>query len=258
MTRSIEDSPLVERTLLIQGHVSDATRRDLARGLPARIAGNEAILFVGYNYADVPVGSSFDCCYMSDDESLVRYVRSELVAVTQQFAEPWSEIPHGWRTIVVLAFHDAIPDLVAALPQEDDWSISDQAADLVAKDLASATATASGCRRRPAPCVPGWCSRGGLSTVAPTPGRRHVGATAQPSDPRGIWNRQPRRLQRLDGRLLIGASVYSRIAAGRTGAQRCRLGAAELESTSGRGDSGLNSPDTEPASGALPSGATRS
>lgn len=120
--RSIEDTPLVERTLLVQAHVSEATKRDLTSGLPARVADNAAVLFVGYNYADVPVGTLFDCCYLRDDESQVRWMESELVAVTQQLAEPLSEIPHGWKTIVVLAFQNSIPDLVAALPESDVWS----------------------------------------------------------------------------------------------------------------------------------------
>jgi hypothetical protein len=121
VTRLIQDTPLAERTLLVEARVDDGTRRRLARGLPARVTEREAVLFLGYNYAEVPVGTSFDCCYLADDETQVRWVRSELVAVTQQLAQPWSEIPHGWKT--VLAFDNAIPDLVATLPESDGWSV---------------------------------------------------------------------------------------------------------------------------------------
>lgn len=93
----------------------------MASGLPETLAENEVALFVNYNFADVPIGTAFDCCYAAAEESNLRWVRSEVVAVTQQFAMPFEEIPHGWKTITVLRFNPDLPDLVAKLPVSDGW-----------------------------------------------------------------------------------------------------------------------------------------
>jgi hypothetical protein len=113
MTRSMEATPVPERTLLVESIASPRAREAVTSGLPRTIHENEVVLFVGYTFAEVPVGTTFDCCYMAADESNVRWVRSEVVAVTQQFARPWDEMPHGWKTITVLRFDPAVPDLVA-------------------------------------------------------------------------------------------------------------------------------------------------
>jgi hypothetical protein len=124
VTRRVDDVPVEERALLIESQVSARTLAALAAGLPAELDRDEVALFAGYTFADIPLGTTFDCCFAAGDETSVRWSDVQVVAGSQQFARPWQEIPHGWSTIIVLRFAPEIPDLVAALPIADDWSHS--------------------------------------------------------------------------------------------------------------------------------------
>jgi len=46
---------------------------------------------------------------------------SKVIAVTQQFAKPLSEIPDGWKTVCQIQFPKGLPDLVKRLPAVDSW-----------------------------------------------------------------------------------------------------------------------------------------
>ncbi|CAL9405408.1 hypothetical protein SUDANB105_01541 [Streptomyces sp. enrichment culture] len=118
--RTEGDTPLTERVLLVESRADEGALATMGRELPARSA-NEVALFLSYNYADVPVGRRFDCCYRRHDADDVAWVTTTVVAVTQQFARPMDAIPHGWKTLTVLRFAPGIPALIRELPEAAQW-----------------------------------------------------------------------------------------------------------------------------------------
>ncbi|CAM5689587.1 hypothetical protein [Streptomyces aurantiogriseus] len=118
--RTEEDTPLSERVLLVESRADETALTTIGQGLPRRSA-NEVPLFLSYNYADVPVGRSFDCCYRRSDKGDVAWARTTVVAVTQQFGVEWDTIPHGWKTLTVLRFEPEIPALIRDLPEAAAW-----------------------------------------------------------------------------------------------------------------------------------------
>jgi hypothetical protein len=123
LTRSIEDTPVLERRLYVESRASEAAINAVRAGLPQQLGTNEIVVFLTYSYADVPVGTEFDCCYHAADESNVTWVRCRVAAVTHQFGVPLNEIPHGWKTVSVLAFDPAVPAMLADLPEADAWEL---------------------------------------------------------------------------------------------------------------------------------------
>lgn len=118
--RNEGDTPLADRVLRIESRVGKGALATIGQGLPRRSA-NEEALFLSYNYADVPVGRSFGCCFRRSDERDVVWVTATVVAVTQQFGFRWDVIPHGWKTLVVLRFEPEIPELIRELPEAAGW-----------------------------------------------------------------------------------------------------------------------------------------
>ncbi|MFF3460153.1 hypothetical protein ACFYXH_38840 [Streptomyces sp. NPDC002730] len=118
--RTEEDTPLADRVLLIESRAGNGALASIGQGLPRRSA-NEEALFLSYNYADVPVGRSFGCCFRGSDESDVVWVTATVVAVTQQFGFGWDVIPHGWKTLAVLRFEPKAPALIRDLPEAAGW-----------------------------------------------------------------------------------------------------------------------------------------
>ncbi|MFI9051470.1 hypothetical protein [Streptomyces sp. NPDC053427] len=118
--RTEEDTPLADRVLLIESRADEGALASIGQSLPRRSANDEA-LFLSYNYADVPVGRRFGCCFRRSDESDVVRVTTTVVAVTQQFGVGWDEIPHGWKTLAVLRFDPEIPALIRDLPEAARW-----------------------------------------------------------------------------------------------------------------------------------------
>ncbi|MGP3975767.1 hypothetical protein ACTWQF_17510 [Streptomyces sp. 8N114] len=118
--RTEEDTPLAERVLLIESRADEGALTAIGQGLPRRSAKEEA-LFLSYNYADVPVGRSFHCCFRRSDESDVVSVTTTVVAVTQQFGVALDVIPHGWKALAVLRFEPEIPAMVRDLPEAAGW-----------------------------------------------------------------------------------------------------------------------------------------
>ncbi|WP_327411989.1 hypothetical protein [Streptomyces sp. NBC_01233] len=118
--RTEEDTPLADRVLLIESRADESALAVLGQGLP-RLSTNEEALFLSYNYADVPVGRSFGCCFRASDASDVVSVTATVVAVTQQFGIGWDVIPHGWKTLAVLRFEPAPPALIRDLPEAAGW-----------------------------------------------------------------------------------------------------------------------------------------
>ncbi|QES55389.1 hypothetical protein DEJ51_15305 [Streptomyces venezuelae] len=118
--RSEADSPVGERFLLIECHADETALTAFGRELQ-RPAANEEAVFLGYNYADVPVGRRYACCFRRDDTRDVEQVTTTVVAVTQQYGRSWDHIPHGWKTLSVLRFEPGIPAMVRELPLGGLW-----------------------------------------------------------------------------------------------------------------------------------------
>ncbi|WP_093908101.1 hypothetical protein [Streptomyces sp. cf386] len=118
--RTEEGTPVIERLLLVESRADESALAAFGQGLPACSA-NEEALFLSYNYADVAVGRSFDCCFRRSDKSDVAWVTTTVVAVTQQFGVVWDVIPHGWKTLAVLRFEPEIPALIRDLPEAARW-----------------------------------------------------------------------------------------------------------------------------------------
>jgi hypothetical protein len=47
--------------------------------------------------------------------------RCEVIAITQQYAKPFDEVPHGWKTICLVKFEEGIPDIITSLPVVNGW-----------------------------------------------------------------------------------------------------------------------------------------
>ncbi|MCL8010462.1 hypothetical protein [Streptomyces sp. AS02] len=118
--RTEEDTPVAERLLLVESPADERALPALGQGLPQRAA-NEEALFLSYNYADVPVGRGFDCCFRRSDVRDVAWVTTTVVAVTQQFGVVQEVIPHGWKTLAVLRFEPESPALIRDLPEAAAW-----------------------------------------------------------------------------------------------------------------------------------------
>ena len=126
--RSEDHTPVEERYLWFEGKVSQramaAVRRLEAPGqpaLPATSPPDSEILFVGFAYADLPVGKEFDFVFPKGEPQKGESCRSKIIAATQQFSKPMEEVPHGWKTICLVHFPAGIPPLVKDLPVVDSW-----------------------------------------------------------------------------------------------------------------------------------------
>lgn len=119
--RTEEATPVPERFLWMEGRVSGAALALVARGLPRAVAPTHRVCFVGFSYADLPVPKEFDVLFDLGRPARCWTATSRIVAVTQQFGEPWREIPHGWKTICVVEFPDGVPECVDRMPVVDRW-----------------------------------------------------------------------------------------------------------------------------------------
>ncbi|WP_406010462.1 hypothetical protein OG440_33375 [Streptomyces sp. NBC_00637] len=118
--RTEDDTPLADRTLLVESRAGKDALAAISRSFPPR-APNEEALFLSFNYAEVPVGRRFDCCFRKADHSDVAWVTTTVIAVTQQFGVGWDEIPHGWKTLVLLRFEPRVPSMISDLPEAPGW-----------------------------------------------------------------------------------------------------------------------------------------
>lgn len=93
----------------------------MRRGLPQNLPPDTEILFVGFSYADLPLGKTFSAGYPSTKPGESVSFVSRIVAVTQQFGESLSEVPHGWKTICAVHFPGGTPALIREMPVVDAW-----------------------------------------------------------------------------------------------------------------------------------------
>lgn len=113
--------PVEQQYLLIKGKISAGSLELIKSGLPAEKPYNTEILFIGYAFADVPVGKSFSVIFPKNNPGDGIYYESKIAAVTQQFGKPTEVIPRGWKTICLVEFPQGIPEIIKNLPVVDTW-----------------------------------------------------------------------------------------------------------------------------------------
>jgi hypothetical protein len=121
MAESESDTPIEQRYLWFDGKLSPKALKAIRAGLPGDIPPRSVILFVGFSYASLPIGKCFDVVFPKERPALGVKCRSRIHAVTQQMAEPFDHVPHGWKTICVVEFPDGVPSLIDSLPSIDAW-----------------------------------------------------------------------------------------------------------------------------------------
>lgn len=119
--RREEDTPIEERYLLVEGRASNAALALVADGLPPKLPATSLVFFVSFAYADLPLGTSFTHVFTPSDPTKHEVTECSVKAVTQQFAKPLAEIPHGWKTITAIDFPAGVPTMLQDLPLVDAW-----------------------------------------------------------------------------------------------------------------------------------------
>ena len=119
--QSEHDTPVEYRYLWLEGRASDKIKKILGRGLPQTLPPDTEIFFVGYSYADIPLGKTFSVAFPKGKPLESVNCTSRIIAVTQQLGKPFNEIPHGWKTICAIQFPSGIPSFVLALPIVESW-----------------------------------------------------------------------------------------------------------------------------------------
>lgn len=109
------------RLLVVEGRASPAAVARCATGLPLNRPANSEVLFLSFAYADIPLGRRFCFLFPSGQPTLATHAECRILAVTQQFAKPFGEVPHGWKTICLVQFEAGIPHCVSSLPEVDGW-----------------------------------------------------------------------------------------------------------------------------------------
>jgi hypothetical protein len=111
----------MERYLWFEGKVSPRAMEHIRDGLPTDQPQHTELLFVGFAYADLPLGKQFDIVFPRDQPQKGVRCECRIVAATQQWGKPLSEVPHGWKTICMVEFPQGVPELVRELPVVDGW-----------------------------------------------------------------------------------------------------------------------------------------
>ncbi|WP_218001757.1 hypothetical protein [Paraburkholderia acidipaludis] len=119
--RPESDVPLRERVLVVEGRASASALFYVRGAFPKELPANSEILFISFAYADIPIGQVFDIAFPTDIPQSVTKTHCEIVAVTQQYATPLDEIPHGWKTICLVKFEEDIPGIIESLPMVNGW-----------------------------------------------------------------------------------------------------------------------------------------
>lgn len=112
---------LTDRYLIVEGRVAASRFPHLRGALPEVWSKTTVCCFLAYANADYPLGSVFDHIWSRADPHRTSRTPCHVVAVTQEFAKPFAEIPRGWKTICLLDFPAGIPDLIQSLPAVTGW-----------------------------------------------------------------------------------------------------------------------------------------
>jgi hypothetical protein len=124
--RSEADTPIEQRYLWLEGKVSPASMKLVKRGLPPTRLPDTEVVFIGFAYADLPFTKKFDIIFPKGRPQDGIRCECKILAATQQFSKPFTEIPDGWKTICVVHFPGGIPQLVQQLPVVDTWFQNDE------------------------------------------------------------------------------------------------------------------------------------
>lgn len=119
--RQESDVPLSERVLAVEGRASPTVLFHVQGALPKERPANCEVLLISFAYADIPIGRTFDIAFPTSVPKSVTRTHCTIVAVTQQYAKPFGEVPHGWKTICLMEFPEGIPDVIASLPMVNGW-----------------------------------------------------------------------------------------------------------------------------------------
>jgi hypothetical protein len=119
--RSESDTPIEERFLCLEGFVSAKAMAQVSAGLPATKPENAEAFFVQFSYADLPIGKEFQVAFLKNKPEVFVNCLSKVTAVTQQFGKPFTEVPHGWKTICYIQLPTELPELLKQLPTIDAW-----------------------------------------------------------------------------------------------------------------------------------------
>ena len=124
--RSEADTPIEQRYLRLEGKVSPASLELVRHGLPTIGLPDTVVVFVGFAYADLPFTKQFDIVFPKGRPQDGIRCECKILAATQQFSKPFTEIPDGWKTICVAHFPGGIPQLIQQLPVVDTWYQNDE------------------------------------------------------------------------------------------------------------------------------------
>lgn len=115
------DARIEERFLILSGKISQASYELVKAGLPAEQPPKSEVMFVLYAYADIPFSKCYEIAFPIGRPADGVGCDCQVIAATQQYAEPFPDIPHGWKTICLMQFHGDIPALIQRMPVVDDW-----------------------------------------------------------------------------------------------------------------------------------------
>ncbi|CAE6837662.1 hypothetical protein LMG22931_07109 [Paraburkholderia nemoris] len=119
--RQESDVPVDERVLVVEGRASPDVLFHVQKALPKERPANCEVLLVSFAYADIPIGRTFDIAFPTRAPKSETRTRFVIRAVTQQYAKPFDEIPHGWKTICLVEFPEGIPGVIASMPEVNGW-----------------------------------------------------------------------------------------------------------------------------------------
>jgi hypothetical protein len=120
-----ESTPIDQRYLMIEGHLSERALDVVRKGLPQARPENSAIMFFSFAFADIPIGRRFKVIFPKDHPELAVPTDCEILAVTPQYAKPFDCIPHGLKSVCLVRFLTGIPEIVRAQPAVDGWFYGD-------------------------------------------------------------------------------------------------------------------------------------
>lgn len=113
--------PITDRWLRLEGAASPKALQAARAGLPASWPDTVRCVFVGYAFADLPLGKRFDFVFPRGDPADGEPTLAIIQAVTQQFAKPFDGLPHGWKTVCLIDFPRGTPRLIEQLRAVDSW-----------------------------------------------------------------------------------------------------------------------------------------
>jgi hypothetical protein len=142
-----EDSvPEGDRVLVLHGVAAPAVLARLQPGLAVAPSPTARVFFVGFAYADLPIGKRFEFAFPKGHAYESVATVAQVVAVTQQWGKPFDGIPHGWKTICFFEFPEGVPEMVDALPVVEGWHGSEQEICLTNEDGRRANRSNTGTR----------------------------------------------------------------------------------------------------------------